>query len=191
MNGETWLGSLFSGSGHPAPVDWSDVLVEAETHSDPVGWLADQIGVTRRSGERYLAAVKPGVSESQQPKRGAAAVNRDRLIGKLQAKRDREAEERNAADAAELLRNIKRIKPGKVEVKPKSPTYQHKKKTYRTIRWVDVDLGEVADAVEAGELDDAAELLSDELMEAYGRPEEPDLGAYLRIVDYTEPIDYR
>jgi len=86
VSGVEWLRALEGGSAGHRQVEWLDVLVYAEEEhgAGASRWLADEMGVSLRSAERYLAITKPGVAQSQQPSRRAQAEAAQRLQARIQ-----------------------------------------------------------------------------------------------------------
>lgn len=191
MRGRDWLLSLAGPvKVNYRAVDWSDVLVRAEAQPDPAGWLAGHMGVTRRTGERYLAAITPGARTFQgQPTRGRSGVAAWQLIGSMQQEADKaaEAEARAVArgNAADLLRLITAVDVGTVSVQELSGPRRGKDGD-RRIGTQEVDLGRVADLVDKGAWTAAEDALSGIILDAYGEG----LSDVLSIEDYESGIDY-
>lgn len=186
MDGTSWLRSLGGPPAEAREPEWLDVLIYAqEQHPAPgaaAQWLADELGVSRRSGERYLAL-------GQQPTQRARAAS-ERLRDDI---RDAWAEA-DAAEArqqvADLLRLIRSVEPGRVEVVDISDG--RGMKSVRSIQGsLDVDLEAVASAWEDEDDQAAADALSDAIIRAYGDKGDVDeLDANLMITDYLDGIDY-
>jgi hypothetical protein len=175
-------------------LDWTDVLLAAEGHPDPAGWLAGQMGVTRETGLSYLRAVKPGArSYSLQPTTGQTAPRAAGMIARLQAQADRDAEAaaREAGQRARrraiarVLRGITEVDIGEVAIKETSGPRTGGTGT-RTVGTIDVDLADVAAAVEHGAWSLAEDRMSETFMDAYG----DGLGAVLDITDYPDGITW-
>lgn len=203
MYGVDFLRTL-EGRSISREVEWLDVLVYAEEqHPEPGGaarFLERELGVSRRSAERYLAVTKPGVSESQQPARHVVKDAVERLRGRIQREWDEADEAHQRRQVADLLRSIRQIKPGKVKVRSVSAGRgRHGQRRggsldgTRTINeWLSVDLADVADLWEERQDGEAAAALSDAIMDAYGAKGDVDeLSSSIRITGYPLDLDYR
>lgn len=152
--------------GHVGTWDEAVRLLHADLGNKTAGVLARAFGVTRRTGERWVAKAEGRTSQASDPtKRNPQRAAE--LINVVKARR-----------AARRLRAARKIKAGKVRVISKSPA----KKGERDPRPRNIGdrpvIGTLADAVrvaadllEDGEYGRAAEVLSDGLMDAYGVPE--------------------
>jgi hypothetical protein len=193
MNGIDFLHSL----GFEAPrreVEWLDVLVYAqEQNPEPGGaarWLADEMGVSTRSAERYLAIATPGVKETQMPVRHAQVEAAERLKAEIKAEWDEEDSAAQRQQIADLLRLISHVSPGKVGVQSRSGPQAGGSRSIGGE--LDVDLDAVADAWEDDDEDLAAAELSDAIVSAYGQRGGVDsLDDALRITDYPPGLDWR
>jgi len=197
VRGRDWLLSL-AGPVTVEPryqrIDWTDVLLAAEGHPDPAGWLAGQMGVTRETGRRYLNAVTPGAGRGAlQPTRGRTAPRAEGIIARLQAQADRDAEAaaREAGQRARrraiarVLRGITEVDIGTVKIEETSGPRKGNSGT-RTVDVIAVDLADVAAAVEHGAWSLAEDRMSEAFMDAYG----DGLGAVLDITDYPDGITW-
>jgi len=203
MYGVDFLRSL-EGRSISREVEWLDVLVYAEEKHPGKGeaakWLAGELGVSVRSAQRYLAVTTPGVKESQQPSRHTVTEAVERLRARIQREWDEADEAHQRRQVADLLRAIRRIKPGKVKVRSVSRgkgRHGHARTGpldgTRTInRWVSVDLSDVADLWEDRQDGEAAAALSDAIIDAYGAAGDIDeLSSSIRITGYPPDLDYQ
>lgn len=187
MDGISWLRSL-GGPVREREPEWLDVLVYAkEQHPEPGGaskWLAAELGVSVRSGERYLEL-------DQQPVR-------HRVTDEIERVKDRIRAEWAAADAADarqqvadLLALITEVSPGRCSIEELSGKYAGRDGSRSIGGGLAVDLGTVADLWSDGDDQGAADALSDAIVEAYGeRGGYAELHSYLAIRDYLDGIDY-
>lgn len=186
MDGVSWLKSLGGPAAAQREPEWLDVLVYAlDEHpgrGEAAKWLAGELGVTVRSAERYLAlGMQPTLHA-----RDAA----ERLKGRVRAEWAKADEETARQQVADLLRLIRHVEPGVVEVEDLSDPRMGGSRSIPGPP-LSVDLGPVADAWEDEDEDAAAQALSDAIMEAYGdRGSSPNLHEHLSIVDYRDGIDY-
>lgn len=194
MNGSSFLRSLEGGAASHREVEWLDVLVYAEENHPGPGnaarWLADEMGVSRRTAERYLAITTPGTEQSHQPRRAEQVAAADRLREEIQEEWDDADAEQDRQQVADLLRLIRKIKPGRVIVRDVSSG--RTKDSQRTIgKPLDVDLDAVAEAWEDGDDQEAADLLGQIIIEAYGNDGGvEELDENIMIVDYLDGIDW-
>lgn len=203
MYGVDFLRTL-EGRSISREVEWLDILVYAEEkHPEPGGaarFLERELGVSRRSAERYLAVTKPGVKESQQPARGVVKDAVEHLRARIQREWDRADDAHQRRQVADLLRAIRAIKPGRVKVRSVSrgkgrrglPRTGSLDGTRTINTWLSVDLADVADLWEQGKEGEAAAALSDAIVDAYGnRGDVDELSSSIRITGYPLDLDYR
>jgi len=185
VDGKTWLESLEPPQGGGQPVEWLDVLVFAEQEHGPraTRWLADEMGVSLRTAQRYMRL------DHAPHRRGPAGAARH-LMADVGRRMADESEAQRRDDTADLIRLIRTITPGVVWVRPKSSSKG--RPTKRTIKQLSgVDLGAVADAWADDDPDEADAALSDAIIDAYGQlSNTPNLAEYLQIVDYETGLDY-
>jgi len=201
ISGVDWLRALEGGSAGHRTVEWLDVLVYAEEEhgSGASRWLADEMGVSLRSAERYLAITKPGVGQSQQPSRHAQVEAAQRLQARIQREWDRADAADQRRQVADLLRAIRRVAPGTVRVrsvsrgKNRSGSPRATLESSRSIPGeIAVDLSDAADLWEQGLDGEAAAALSDAIIDGYGnRGDIDELSRSIRIVEYPPDMDYR
>lgn len=197
MRGEDWLDSLAAPSGGGAPrVEWLDVLIEADAQPHPAQWLQDKIGVSRKSAERYRAAVGSGKGGvGAQPARGQARINAQAAIDELQEQRDAEAAGADRDDVADLIDAMSRMRVGRVRVQLISSHDgdEEERDISEILDRMHPGLSEVADAWRDGNDSAAADALSASVIARYGKEDSDNrdgLAAVLRITDYIDGIRY-
>lgn len=206
MNGYQWIESLIEA---PAPIaapepmgapTWWDVLeyVEDTQGRGASRFLADRLGVTIRTAQRYL-------SGQHQPARLEVRNRLADVAAEIEAERaaDQDAEcadavaERARAhrkDVADFLRLIDRLDPQRITCRNKS-TGSSTEHTY-TVKPLDrmgPGLAEVADLWESGDFGGAVDALSDSIVARYGNEASDNRHGFatvLEIVDYPRGIDY-
>jgi hypothetical protein len=194
VDGSQWLvGLLDKGTPppEPEPVTWRDLLdqVREDYGRGATRHLADTLGVTQRTAQRYMTG-------QHTPYRHAV---RDLMAEEITAAQERKAEQYRAeldqwyqdrrdelAAFVELI-NVVRPRSG-VVVGSKSnfATPLSKRSMDFGVR---VDMTDVAQAIRDDDIDGAADLLSDQIIAAYGGSG-TGLAEILHIVDYPGGLDY-
>jgi len=198
MRGRDWLASLGGGGPDPKPAEWLDVLVKADEQPHPARWLAERMGVSVKSAERYRAAVGSGKGgKGAMPTRGGPKAAAARLMREIDAERKRESDSQRRGEVADLIQAMRTITPGRVKVRPKSQRGARDSiRTIKELTNMSGGLALVADAWRDGNEDLAEDELSDSILARYDRDYHGDatdrqgLAVDLFIVDYIDGIDY-
>lgn len=159
------------------PADWGAAvrLLRDEVGSKAAGILSSVFGVTRRTGERWVAKAEGRTSQAVTPK----AMAQVGLVGWAQRRY-----------AANHLRKATRVSAGAVRVK-----YRHTGAVEPRLRHVGerqvtgvlrTALDRAAARIEAGDYVTAAELIDDGVMDAYGEGHTEDLSGVLDVDDYVD-----
>lgn len=196
MDGETWIRGLEGAAPAVPEPDWLDVLVSYEQrygfgrggHGGPAARaLASDMGVTVDTARRYLNLTR------DEPHRGRTAEAAGRLREQLHAEWRTEAEAQQASDTADILRMIDTLTPGRVQIEILSDPGNYEYRTIGPLDSMGPGMVPVAESVEASDLAEASEQLSQSILARYATSESDSrdgLGSYIRITDYTEGIAY-
>ena len=166
MRGKDWLESL------TPELDWQDVLdaIRDEFGRGAVGFLADALGVTPRTAQRYYTG-----------EIGEPARHREQLAGVIKRA------ERRAAAA--IIRQIDTLDPGTIAVKTKSGKDKQGTRDPGTLYDMAPGMARVADLWEAGADDRAEDALSDAVIARYFEEDSDNRhggAALLEISDYSD-----
>lgn len=186
MNGISWIRGLTRQGPAPAEPTWSDVLEAAREEYGPrtTRYLADSLGVTLRTAQRYVAG-------QHKPTHHAVRDRLEPLYENLRAERQADYDQAHRDEVAAFLREIRKVSPGQIRVRDLSS--RKVRDGFRNItEWLNVDLELVAMAWESGDEVLADRLLSDQIIGEYGLDGEVSgLEHSLRVRDYVEGIDYQ
>lgn len=188
MRAEEWIASLAAAPPPPAEPMWSDVVSAARGAFPARGaaarFLAQTMGVTQRTAQRYLTG-------QHAPKRAAVRAAAAPLYDAIRQARAADHVKATRARVARALRNIGKVKPGKVIVYSKSGKPVA---TKRVIGWLDgmaAGLAKVADLWKAGKTREAGAALEKAILNRYGgaRSDARDgLADTLGVVDFAQGI---
>jgi len=188
VRAEEWIAGLAAAPPRPAEPSWADVVARVRADNPGRGaaarTLAETMGVTRRTAQRYLTG-------QHAPKRAAVRAAAGPLYGTLRAEAAAAHVQATRDRAARALRNIGKLRPGKVIVYDKSG---RPVQTKRTIGWLDkmaAGLGKVADLWRAGKTREAGAALEKAIVNRYGgaRSDARDgLADTLGVVDFPQGI---
>lgn len=183
MRGKDWIGGLLAPAEVPAPT-WRDVLdyARAEHGRGATRWLSNTLQVTQRTAQRYFTG-------QHTPTRHQVREHLGAVVETLRAEQQAVADEQRRQEIADFLALIRAVRPrGPLIVSSKSNP-REQLSTRKVVDFYYVDLTEAAEAWRNGDDDLAEDLLSDQVIAAYGGTG-TGLAEILHVEDFLGGLDY-